>query len=127
MQPRHSQLVFFNLYAVIKVYHSVFIFGFGFIRRHSFMWKYMYMYTSFWKIWKNTKPTVWNSSGIARWYHQKYTLHTKMKFFINSFFSKCDQIYSYLRILSHLLKKSLIKNFSFCAGITWNTSTKVED
>ena len=37
-----------------------------------------------------------------------------MKFSINNFFSKCDQILKKLRIWSHLLKKSLIENF-FCA------------
>ena len=30
------------------------------------------------------------------------------------FFHKCDQISSFLRIWSHLLKKSLMKNFIFC-------------
>ena len=30
-------------------------------------------------------------------------------------FSKCDQIRSFLLIWSHLLKKSLLKNFNFCA------------
>ena len=39
----------------------------------------------------------------------------KMKFSINNFFSKCGQIRSFLRIWSHLLKKSLIENFIFCA------------
>ena len=39
----------------------------------------------------------------------------KMKFLIKDFFSKCDQIPSFLRIWAHLLKKSLIKNFIFCA------------
>ena len=39
----------------------------------------------------------------------------KMKFFINVFFSKCDQIPSLLRIWLHLLKKSLIGKFIFCA------------
>ena len=39
----------------------------------------------------------------------------KMKFSIKDFFSKCDQISSFLRIWSHLLKKSLMKNFIFCA------------
>ena len=38
-----------------------------------------------------------------------------MKFSIKDIFSKCDQIGSFLRIWSHLLKKSLIKNFTFCA------------
>ena len=39
----------------------------------------------------------------------------KMKFSIKDFFSKCDQIRSFLRIWLHLLKKSLIENFIFCA------------
>ena len=39
----------------------------------------------------------------------------KMKFFIKDFFRKCDQIRSNLRIWSHLLKKSLMENFIFCA------------
>ena len=39
----------------------------------------------------------------------------KMKFFIKDFFSKCDKIHRKLRIWSHLLKKSLIGNFIFCA------------
>ena len=38
-----------------------------------------------------------------------------MKFSIKDFFSKCDQIRRQLWIWSHLLKKSLMKNFSFCA------------
>ena len=43
----------------------------------------------------------------------KYTIQ-KMKFPIKDFFSKCDQIRSFLRIWSHLLKKSLMENFIFC-------------
>ena len=39
----------------------------------------------------------------------------KIKFFIKDFFSKCDQLRSFLRIWSHLLKKSLMENFIFCA------------
>ena len=39
----------------------------------------------------------------------------KMKFSIKDFFSKCDQICIFLRIWSHLLKKSLIINFIFRA------------
>ena len=38
-----------------------------------------------------------------------------MKFFINDFFSKFDQIRRKLRIWSNLLKKSLTENFIFCA------------
>ena len=36
-----------------------------------------------------------------------------MTFSIKDFFSKCDQILSFLR--SHLLKKFLMENFIFCA------------
>ena len=36
-----------------------------------------------------------------------------MKFSIKDLFSKCDQIRSYLRIWSHLLKKSSMENFIF--------------
>ena len=39
----------------------------------------------------------------------------KMKFSIKDFFSKCDQIRSFW---SHLLKKSLMENFIFCAVIS---------
>ena len=38
-----------------------------------------------------------------------------MKFSIKDFFSKCNQIRSFLRIWSHLLKKSLMENFIFYA------------
>ena len=37
----------------------------------------------------------------------------EMKFPIKDFFSKCDQIRSFLQIWSHLLKKSLMENFHF--------------
>ena len=39
----------------------------------------------------------------------------KMKLSIKNFFSKCEQIRSKLPIWSHLLKKSLLENFIFCA------------
>ena len=41
----------------------------------------------------------------------------KMKFSIKDFFSKCDQIRSFLWIWSHLLKKFLMENFIFCPVI----------
>ena len=37
-----------------------------------------------------------------------------MKFSIKDFFSKCDQMHSFLGIWSHLLKKSFLENFIFC-------------
>ena len=46
-----------------------------------------------------------------------YITAQKIKFSIMDFFSKCDQICSLLWIWSHLLKKSLMKNFIFCAVI----------
>ena len=39
-----------------------------------------------------------------------------MKFFTKDFLSKCDQICSFLRICSHLLKKCLVENFIFGAA-----------
>ena len=43
------------------------------------------------------------------------TAAQKMKFSIKDFFSKCNQIYRKLLAWSHLLQKSLIGNFIFCA------------
>ena len=43
---------------------------------------------------------------------------TKKEVSIKDFFSKCDQILSFLRIWSHLPKKFLMKNFIFCAITT---------
>ena len=49
-------------------------------------------------------------------FHKSFPIYTtlKMKFSIKDFFSKCDQIHSFLRIWSYLLKKSLMENFIFC-------------
>ena len=49
----------------------------------------------------------------------------KIKFSIKDFFSKCDQIRNFLRIQSHLLKKSLIKNFVFLCSVHY--SGKIHD
>ena len=50
------------------------------------------------------------------------SLHKKMKFSIKDFFSKCDQIRRKLRIWLHLLKKSLMDNFTFRAVyIAWKS------
>ena len=45
----------------------------------------------------------------------------KMKFSIKDFFSKCEQIRRKLRIWSHLLKKSLMENFIFCAVLEFKS------
>ena len=44
-----------------------------------------------------------------------FSSHKKTKFSIEDFLIKCDQIRRKLRIWSHLLKKSLVENFIFCA------------
>ena len=53
------------------------------------------------------------------YFAQSYTAQ-KMMFSIKDFFSKCDQIRSFLRIWSHLLKKSVMENFIFCAVLSNN-------
>ena len=51
-----------------------------------------------------------------------------MTFSIKDFFSKCDQIRSFLLIWSHLLKKSLMENFIFFCSISiyWLKTYDVE-
>ena len=44
----------------------------------------------------------------------KYVIPQKMKFSIKDFSSRYDQIRSFLRIWSQLLKKFLMEKFSFC-------------
>ena len=43
-----------------------------------------------------------------------------MQFSIKGFFGKCDQISTKLRNWWHLLKKSLLENFIFCAVLAVN-------
>ena len=65
-------------------------------------------------IYKNTGLN--KSESGPNW--KDYTAQ-KMKFSIKDFFSKCDQIRSFLRIWSHILKKSLMENFIFCAVLIY--------
>ena len=51
----------------------------------------------------------------------------KMKFSIKDFFSKYDQIRSFLRIWSHLLKKSFMENFIFCAVLIFSNDNVVSE
>ena len=53
---------------------------------------------------------------LATLLNAKYTAE-QIKFSIKDFFSKCDQIRSFLWNWSHLMKKSLLENFIFCAVI----------
>ena len=53
------------------------------------------------------------------WEIYTYTAQ-KMKFSVKDFFSKCRQILRKLWIWSHLLKKSLMESFIFCAVLAFN-------
>ena len=46
-----------------------------------------------------------------------YVTAQKIKFSVNDFFSKCEQVRSFLRICSHLLKKSLTEHFIFLCSV----------
>ena len=63
------------------------------------------------KSWNSHIFFIWITKGVAA--SPSQAAH-KMKFFIKDFFSKYDQIRSFLRIWSYLLKKSLMENFIFC-------------
>ena len=62
-------------------------------------------------------PSLHRGTDREAYKNKMSTIYTaqKMKFSIKDFFSKCDQIRRKLRICSHLLKKSLMENFIFCA------------
>ena len=60
---------------------------------------------------REIKHFVLNKMNECAWVRQVRITAQKMKFSIKGFFSKCDQIRSFLRIWSHLLKKSLMANF----------------
>ena len=61
--------------------------------------------TKSFKIIQNLVVTTFHATGTAQ----------KIKFSIKDFFSKCDRIRSFLRIWSHLMKKSFMENFIFYA------------
>ena len=62
---------------------------------------------------------MWNVAKFMADEGKTHCIHcTEMEFFIKNFFRTCDQIRSLLWIWSHLLKKSLMKNFNFCAVIS---------
>ena len=66
------------------------------------------------------KTLIWhyfNSACLIKFFSCKrmFTTAQKMKFLIKDFFSKCDQTHRSLRIWLHLLKKSPMENFIFCA------------
>ena len=73
------------------------------------------------KMWIIMLLKVTKSQGFTLSSEDTFTAE-KMKFSIKGFFSKCDQICSFLRIWLHLLKKSLMENFIFCAVIFRETT-----
>ena len=56
-----------------------------------------------------------NDAFLRKKTEGKENSHCTKKFSIKDFFSKCDLIRNFPRIWSHLLKKSLMENFIFCA------------
>ena len=68
----------------------------------------------------NISPDMDKHGNISQEEYDPVTASTaqKMKLSIKDSFSKCDQIRRILRIWSHLLKKSLMENFIFCAVYT---------
>ena len=74
--------------------------------------KFTWFCTKFWIKLANFLASKCKSTDTAQ----------KMKFSIKDLFCKYYKICRELRILSHLLKKSLMGNFIFCAVSVWNAS-----
>ena len=67
--------------------------------------------------WKDLTQSCWSNCFLLCFPSQvAQNTAQKMKFSIKDFFSKSDQIRSFLRIWSHVLKKSLMENFIFFAA-----------
>ena len=91
----------------------------------SFVWKSwglrdrpVFQNTDLWH--KITIPPFWKwnlSICYISQLEKKEHTSQKMKFSMKDFFSKCDEIRSFMWMWSHLLKKSLRENFIFCAVI----------
>ena len=65
-------------------------------------------------------------TSVYQWYFSKIITFNaqKMKFSIKDFFGKRDQIRIFLRIWSHLMKKSLMENFIFCTVLMSKLTTR---
>ena len=77
--------------------------------------------------WSSLQQQMWKEdfqlnnfshNNISLSFFSSFPLHKIMKFSIKDFVSKCDQIHKKLRILLHLLKKSLTENFIFCEVVS---------
>ena len=60
-------------------------------------------------------PLILVSFFVTAHFYRKKSNAQILKLSIKDFFSKFGQIRRKLRIWSHLLKKSLMENFTFCA------------
>ena len=76
----------------------------------------------FWTFFKNYIFTVRKTIVVSCWDLSELYC-TRNEVFIKVFFNKRGQICSSLRIWSHLLKKSLMEKFIFCAGLIMNWFT----
>ena len=63
------------------------------------------------------QPNLWNTKTHLK-FVSKLNTAQRMKFSTKDFFSKCDQSRSFLRIWSHLLKKSLVGIFIFLCSVS---------
>ena len=62
---------------------------------------------------KKSNARLWIHAYLHAYLLTHFLPCKSMKFFINDFFSKCDQIRSFPQISPHLLKKFLMKNVIF--------------
>ena len=78
-------------------------------------------------LWHYITIPSFSEGNLSICYHQsackKEHTKQKIKFSMKDFFSKCDQIRSFLQISLHLLKKSLMENFIFCAKTSFFKNT----
>ena len=68
--------------------------------------------------WSNAKYYFINNDKINE-INSKRNAAQKIKSIIKGFFSKCDQIWSFLQLWSRLLKKTLMENFIIYA-VKWS-------
>ena len=82
------------------------------------------------RLWKdfglNPNVSNLNAQWNTQWNRQESLGNAaqKVKFSIKDFFSKSDQLRSFLRTWSHLLKKSLMENFIFLCSVIIRKVTK---
>ena len=79
----------------------------------SFLWVFSHLLMKF--VMENFMFCAAQESSLRHDFISAFTAQNT-KFSIKDFFSKCDQIRLFLRMWSHLLKKSFMENFVFCAA-----------